>query len=267
MYDHETVLGKLEHYKDTTRKNILNVVVVVLKNDDSEEGQDAFKVYEKERDTYNEMYQHMVASHKKTESQKKNWVDWPDYIKMVETLHKHTTSLKTTSEWSMPDKMWFQDYLVALLYQHYPLRNDFIAWVIGKWDYNKLSNQDTKDTNYLVVDKGFTLVINEYKTSKRYGHKEIRIEDAQVKRALRKWLKQNDSGYLLINSHNKPMQANGVSKLLSRVGQQQLSKNLGSSLLRHSYLSHKYPKEQAEEKKKDADLMMHSEAMQQAYIK
>ncbi len=52
-----------------------------------------------------------------------------------------------------------------------------------------------------------------------------------------------------------------MPKLLSRVGQQHLGKNLGSSLLRHRYLSHKYPKEQAEEKKKDADLMMHSEAM------
>ena len=39
LYDHETVLGKLEHYKDTTRKNILNAAVVVLKNDESEKGQ------------------------------------------------------------------------------------------------------------------------------------------------------------------------------------------------------------------------------------
>lgn len=133
--------------------------------------------------------------------------------------------------------------------------------------YNKLTDSDTKSTNYLVRDsKGFTLAINEYKTSQRYGRKEIGIEDAQVKRALRKWHRHNDSGFMLINSHGNPMQANGVSKLLSRVGQQQLGKNLGSSLLRHSYLSHKFA-DVTEEKKKDADLMMHSEAMQQAYIK
>jgi hypothetical protein len=41
---------------------------------------------------------------------------------------------------------------------------------------------------------------------------------------------------------------------------------LGSSLLRHSYLSHKYA-DVAEEKKKDADLMMHSVAMAEGYIK
>ena len=38
LYDHETVLGKLKHYKDTTRKNILNAAVVVSKNDDRARG-------------------------------------------------------------------------------------------------------------------------------------------------------------------------------------------------------------------------------------
>ena len=35
LYDHETVLGKLEHYKDTTRKNILNAAAVVVLMDTS----------------------------------------------------------------------------------------------------------------------------------------------------------------------------------------------------------------------------------------
>ena len=46
----------------------------------------------------------------------------------------------------------------------------------------------------------------------------------------------------------------------------ELDRRLGSSLLRHSYLSHKYG-EEANEKEKDADLMMHSVAMQDGYIK
>ena len=37
-------------------------------------------------------------------------------------------------------------------------------------------------------------------------------------------------------------------------------------MLRHSYLSHKYA-DVTDEKKKDADLMMHSVAMQEEYIK
>ena len=265
LYQVSAVLSKLENYKDTTRKNILNAAVVVLKNDD--QGQEAFKVYEKERDKYNENYQNLMKDHTKTESQEKNWVDWPDYVTMVEKMKRETTSLKSTQTWTMADKMKFQDYLVALLYQNYPLRNDFVAKLIGKREYNRLTDDDTRETNYVATNgSSFTLVINEYKTSQKYGRKEIPMDDGQVKRALRKWFRHNDSGSLLINSHNKPMQANGVSKLLTRVGQQRLGRYLGSSLLRHSYLSHKY-KAVTLEKQKDADLMMHSEAMQQAYIK
>ena len=75
-YDHETVLGKLEHYKDTTRKNILNAAVVVLKNDESEKGQEAFKVYEKERDMYNEKYQNMMKARNDSRSQDRRRYDW-----------------------------------------------------------------------------------------------------------------------------------------------------------------------------------------------
>ena len=63
-----------------------------------------------------------------------------------------TIGRATTKEWTMADKMRFQDYLVALLYQHYPVRNDFIAQVIGRREYNKLTDSDTKATNYLVRD-------------------------------------------------------------------------------------------------------------------
>lgn len=56
------------------------------------------------------------------------------------------------------------------------------------------------------------------------------------------------------------------TKLNGRVGQQRLKRSLGSSLLRHSYLSHKYA-DVNEEKQADADLMGHSQAMQDGYIK
>ena len=45
-----------------------------------------------------------------------------------------------------------------------------------------------------------------------------------------------------------------------------MKRSLGSSLLRHSYLSHKYA-DVNEEKQADADLMGHSQAMQDGYIK
>ena len=45
-----------------------------------------------------------------------------------------------------------------------------------------------------------------------------------------------------------------------------LGRKLGSSLLRHSYLSHKYAAVN-KEKKKDAEVMMHSLETQSEYVK
>ena len=265
LFEVEPILLKLEKYKPTTRRNYLNAIIVVLKGVEGTEG--VLKQYEKIRDKYNEEYNEQVQTHTKTERQKAIWIDWPDYLEVVDTLRDKTAHLRS-EPWNPKQKQAYQDYLITMLYSKYPLRNDWAdVMVITKTEYNKLGGGDKKQGNYLVkhdTNKYF-FVLNEYKTSKKYGENHIEI-DADILAPLRRWLRHNDSGYLLINSHNKPMQANGVSKLLTRVGQQRLGRNLGSSLLRHSYLSHKY-KAVTLEKQKDADLMMHSEAMQQAYIK
>ena len=87
-----------------------------------------------------------------------------------------------------------------------------------------------------------------------------------IGKVLRKWLEHNTSGYLLIDKKQNPLGSNGTTKALARIGLKHFDKRLGSSLLRHSYLSHKYAKASLE-KKADAQLMMHSEQMQDAYIK
>eukprot|EP01043_Picozoa_sp_COSAG02_P025817 COSAG02_NODE_1464_length_12487_cov_122.573297_6_plen_307_part_00 len=263
LQDPTAVMKSIEKYKENTRKNILNAVIVIGRG---MEGVDLVP-YEKQRDKYNEHYVDHMKARTKTASQEKNWVDWPDYVAMVEEMRLELVPLKSTSEgWTTPQKMAYQDYLVALLYQHYPLRNDFVATVVSKREFNKLTVADKRERNYLVRDgNGFFLALNEYKTSAKYGEKLITME-GPVLRALRKWLRHNDSGNLLITPRGEAMQPNGITKLLTRVGQERLGRSLGSSLLRHSYLSHKYA-DIAAEKQKDAALMMHSEAMQDGYIK
>jgi hypothetical protein len=72
--------------------------------------------------------------------------------------------------------------------------------------------------------------------------------------ALFKWFQHNGSAYLLRTKAGQPLGSNGITKALGRIGLQHLQRRLGSSLLRHSYLSHKY-KDTLDEKKEDADLM------------
>lgn len=255
------VLQQLERFKDTTKKNILNAVIVVTERDS-----EAFKRYTKERDHYNDMYSDLMKAQQKTESQAKNWVEWDDYLGLVQTLQ---SGLKTlgSAPWSWRQLSQYQDYLLLLLYSHYPLRNDFgEVKVLGKTAYNNLGDKD--HGNYLITEQGgkkMTLVLNEYKTSQKYGQKRISLDPA-VTKALRKWFQHNDSEYLLRTKAGQPLGSNGITKALGRIGLQHLQRRLGSSLLRHSYLSHKY-KDTLDSKKEDADLMMHSVAMQEGYVK
>eukprot|EP01043_Picozoa_sp_COSAG02_P047106 COSAG02_NODE_4479_length_5316_cov_1484.345218_4_plen_307_part_00 len=265
LLDTQSILEKLEKYKHTTRRNYLNAVIVVLKGVEGSEA--ALKEYEKVRDKYNEEYADQVQTHKKTDRQKEIWIDWPDYLEIVGRLQKDTRDLKS-QQWSKKETQQFQDFLITLLYSKYPLRNDWSnTKVISKTEYNKLGEEEKKQGNYLVkhnTNKYF-FVLNEYKTSKKYGEKNIEI-DEDVLKPLRRWLRHNDTGYLLINSKGSPLNSNGITKTLNKIGLAERGKPFGSSILRHSYLSHKYGENQ-KEKEKDADLMGHSVATQEDYVK
>jgi len=259
--DTKYVLKQLEKYKETTRKNTLNALIVVG---------GATAKYVKERDKYNEMYAEQSKAHKKTESQEKNWVEWPDYLAMVSQMKTDLAVLAGKSEakdWTWRETLRYQDYVIASLYSFYPLRNDFgDVEVVSRSAFNNTTTEEREKQNYLIKEPTkMSLVLNEYKTSKKYGEKTIDI-DPEVRKVLLLWFKHNRSGFLLADKKGQALGSNGITKSLAKVGLHRLGKRLGSSLLRHSYLSHKYSKT-TQEKEKDADLMLHSVATQDGYIK
>ena len=269
LYDHESVMLKLGKYKPTTRKNYLNAAIVVLRGDTSKAGATSLAKFENLRDKYNTEYSDNARAHKKTPKQEENWIEWDDYLAIVDKLRDSVSHLKSgPSEWSESDLMKYQDYILTLLYSKYPLRNDLSETrVISKTSYNNLTDADKSGGNYLVrhsTNKYF-LCLNEYKTSKKYGEKKIEI-DAALLKPLRKWLRKQTSGFLLINTQGQAMSSNGITKALNRIGRQQRGKPFGTSLLRHSYLSNKYADVQAE-KEKDSHIMGHSIQTQEDYIK
>jgi integrase len=278
LLDTKTITEKLEKYKPTTRKNHLNAVIVVLRGAsffaDGAKVTKSLAFYEKIRDSYNSQYAEMAQAHRKSPKQIENWLEWTDYLDIVSKLGERVSHLRNGTKhgpWSDADRQKFQDYLLCLFYSHYVLRNDLSdVKVVGKRAYRQLSDENKSETNYLVkhdTNKYF-LVLNEYKTSKKYGEKQIEL-DTQVLKPLRKWLRQNDTGYLFLNSAGKPLTSNGISKTFGRIGKEFRGKPFGSSLLRHSYLSHKYGTtlEVEKEKEKDADIMGHSLQTQSDYIK
>jgi hypothetical protein len=268
LKDTEAILGKLEKYKMSTKRNYLNAIVIVLKGVEGYEG--PLKEYEKLRDSYNDDLSQETQLHTKSERQQEIWIDWPDYLDIVERLRDRVSSLKS-GDWTPKQKQAYQDFLITLLYSKYPLRNDWAdVMVITKTDYNGLTEDLKRAGNFLVKHNTnkFFFVLNEYKTSAKYGERRIEL-DADVLPSLRRWLRHNDSPFLLINRKGAPLNSNGITKVLNRIGEQERGKPFGSSILRHSYLSHKYASvvEQKKAQEEDAGLMMHSVSTQQDYVK
>ena len=170
--DTKHVLKQLEKYKETTRKNTLNALIVVLP---SQGKPGATAKYVAERDKYNDMYAEQSKAHKKTESQEKNWVEWTDYLKMVSEMKSDLAEQQEAKDWTWRGTLRFQDYVIALLYSHYPLRNDFgDVEVVSRSTFNNTTTEERKKQNYLIKEPSkMSLVLNEYKTSKKYGEKTI----------------------------------------------------------------------------------------------
>eukprot|EP01050_Picozoa_sp_SAG11_P061662 SAG11_NODE_41141_length_197_cov_92.795918_1_plen_65_part_11 len=62
------------------------------------------------------------------------------------------------------------------------------------------------------------LILNEYKTSKRYGEKKIEV-NSEVAQVIRTYLNHHNTGYLLNqpNNYTEPMTTNGVTRALQKI--------------------------------------------------
>ena len=161
LRDTKTIIEKLDKYKNTTRRNYLNAVIVALKGVDGSFL--ALKEYEKLRDQYNDEYAEQVGTHQKTQRQKEIWIEWPEYLQIVSKLRAEVSEFKPGS-WTPKQKQGYQDYLITLLYSHYPLRNDFAdTRVISKTEYNALTEEQKKQANFVVKHSAnkYFLVLNE----------------------------------------------------------------------------------------------------------
>ena len=112
-------------------------------------------------------------------------------------------------------------------------------------------------------------VFNKYKTSKKYGRQTVAIPTG-LAGIITSYLKHRPTTSeekaakefpLLVSHDGKPLsQANAITRVLNSV----FDKNIGSSMLRHIYLSNKMD---ISEMKADAHDMGHSLNEQQKYLK
>ena len=269
----EAIDNILATYADSTRKTFLASIVSVL------------SLY-KDKPTYKKIYQHyydkmMAASTasravetngEKTEKQKDNWVEWEDVLKAKTDLYN---SVKSFVNQKLITPAQYNELLSLVVLSLYtdipPRRNQDYAdmFVVGKWN-DKMDS--TK--NYLDL-AGHQFVFNKYKTAKKYGTQFVDIKEApMLTEAIASLLKhhplhkgkitKNTEFKFLTYSDGSPLVAvNAITRILNKV----FGKKVGSSMIRHIYLSSKYG-DIKEEQQQDAEAMGHSVSEQQGvYVK
>ena len=276
LNDFNKVKTYLEKNKPSTKKNKLATILVLLRlNEDKNE-----KLIEKYLDylsTISEAYYKEIEKNKKTLKQSENWISGKDLSKIFnhysreireEGLNKASKKVLDKRE-----KELLQKYLVVALYTTIPPRRNVYAdtKIISEPAFKKLSEQDRDDNNYLVVKSRNKKYFNfgNYKTKRTHGTQKIDIP-SKLNSILNIYLKYNDTGdWLLKNKSGGKLSRNGLTKFITKsfsIGKGR-GKKIGSSLLRHIYITENIDLKAYRKMKETAEKMGHSVQEQHNYNK
>lgn len=202
------------------------------------------------------------AKNERNDKQKESIIPLDDVLVVREELRKEfeNTTTMSKSAWER-----YVGYVLLCLYTMTPpRRNKDYAMM-----YCCLEEPETIDENknyYVSADRLF--IFNNYKTKSCYGQQRISVSDDLVE-VLNEYIQLNKSSTqdefpLLVDVKGERLnEINGITRILNRV---MGGKKIGSSALRHIYLSDKFGGE-LEERKATATAMGHSLATATEYIK
>ena len=259
----EDVMDKISNLHYLSQRNMLNAVIVLLMAlNHKEEYDELLQEYGKLRDELNDKYSDEQKSGVISDKQSKNFATTEEVFEMINKMADDLKPLKKKSKDDITKKemQLLQAYTLFNIYGRMPFRNDVAGMMaINQSAYKKLSDEEKKENNYLVVpSKGnIYFVLNKYKTSKKYEELDLPIEDPNLRKILRYYLKMNDMGVLFKTSTGKPLTRIELSKVLLKYSKAYMEKSISSTLLRKIYLSSKYGN-MKEELEKDNKVMGHS---------
>lgn len=252
----------LSQYAETTKRNFIIAIVSAL---------NLAGTTAKHKKLYGEYYKLMMDKNKEIkENGGKTKEGMPSWDAVLEKYDALKTKVKETTDFSKESA--YNDLLKLLVTSLYvlqpPRRNgDYLEMKI----VSTYSEELPQNMNYLDTKKG-EFIFNKYKTSKKYGEFRKAIEP-ELRAIITLYLKHHPNLWegrkqkkepvpFLVYRDGEPLhQLNSITRLINSV----LGKGVGSSALRHIYITEKYGKVE-EEKAKDAEAMAHSVGQQKDYI-
>lgn len=254
--DENAVLKALEEKPSNCRKTIL-AAVIVLNGKDTDN-----KKLTKQMNDDSSEYAKFIQTQKKTEKQKENWMDHEEVKniekKMYEEISPLLNSRKALEDYQRNKlNKWMACVVSAGIY--FPPRR-------SEWVSVKLEDIDKEKDNYIDL-KANEFVLNRYKTVRTYGTERLKYP-ADFAVLLKKYLnKVKGQKYFIEYGRNnvpKPLTPSAYTLLLNEV----YGKKIGTSMLRHIYLSSLYENiPQLEKMKQTASSMGHDLVTALEYVK
>mgnify|MGYP003133894253 CR=1 FL=1 len=251
-----------KYKNESTIKGYFNVIISYLSAIDFN-NQEIDK-YRMPRDILNDNYFKSQLSGEIVESQKKKFVSLDIIKDMVSQMKSELIEHPRGKE----KELW-RIWIVFHILTELPLRNDLASLIISsKNDMVKREKKDPdfKKKNYLIVGRSLIpemIILNDYKTNLIYDRKEIPIKEV-LKKPIRHFLTNMKLkvGDDFINWTRMEMTGK-----LAKYSNKYIGINVGTQILRHIYLTHKYG-EIKKEMEKDANISGHSTNTQNIiYIK
>ena len=212
----------------------------------------ALKEYKAKQNSYNNFVSARYEQQEKSQREEENWLEWPDILKAREAARLSACDFLTQ-----------QDYVILCLYTHHvPVRLDYSPMAVV---YEETPDQ--RGNRLLVLPTGLTFIIEDYKTSRKYGVQRIPVSK-ELALILLDWLEVNQSGWLLIDSKGGPMTETNLGIRISAILKRHTGKAASLNIIRHSCVSWVRRKEKpVKETAAVAKGMLHSIGMNTMYRK
>ena len=161
-----------------------------------------------------------------SDKQKGNFVELSEIKKMISDIENdlQLKKVKKKDTINKKEETLLMVYVILNILIRIPLRNDLSNMILlKKTQYNKLSDKEKEDNNYLVMEKGgLKFVLNEYK-------EKILNIPKDLEKILRMYLKRMD---FKVNDIIFPISRNGLSQLLIKTSKKYLDKSISTTMLR-----------------------------------
>jgi hypothetical protein len=250
------VIKYLEDKPPSRRKSVLSALFILT-------GDKEYQTHMMNDITH---YKTEVNTQEKNEKQEAYWISELELntkINNLETVAKQLYTKSKKQSLTMSELQQIQNYIIVLLYTMIQPRRSL--------DYTemKINKESASENENYIDNKHF--IFRKFKTSKFYGEQKELIPK-QLLSIINKWIKisrtilgESYQNYLLFDINGNKLTSPKLTQRLNVI----FGKKIGTSALRHLYISHKYGDiiQTQNEMKNDLEAMGSSIAQEKVYNK